>query len=62
MLNLLLSVQGRATAPSFGWSRPALFVVEVILFAVILGDLEQIAVAMGPAVSIVILIFVVVAT
>src|SRR4029453_16947163 len=68
MSNLLFSVQGRANRAKFWLVALGILVVEVILFAVILGgaamsgDPEQIAAAMGPVASIIILIFVVVAT
>jgi len=68
MSNLLFSVQGRANRAKFWLVALGILVVEVILFAVILGgaamsgDPEQIAAAMGPVASIIVLIFAVVAT
>jgi uncharacterized membrane protein YhaH (DUF805 family) len=68
MSNLLFSVQGRANRAKFWLVALGILVVEVILFALILGgaamsgDPEQIAAAMGPVASIVVLIFVAVAT
>ena len=68
MSNLLFSVQGRANRAKFWLVALGIAVVEVILFAVILGgaamsgDPEKIAAAMGPVASIVILAFVVIAT
>jgi uncharacterized membrane protein YhaH (DUF805 family) len=68
MSNLLFSVQGRANRAKFWLVALGIVVVEVILFAVILGgaalsgDPEQIAAAMGPVASVVILVFVVIAT
>ena len=68
MSNLLFSVQGRANRAKFWLVALAIVVIEVILFAVILGgaamsgDPEQIAAAMGPVASVVILAFVVIAT
>ena len=68
MASLLFGFQGRANRAKFWLVALGILVVEVILFAVILGgaamsgDPEKIAAAMGPIASIVILIFVVVAT
>ena len=68
MTDLLFGFQGRANRAKFWLVALGILVVEVILFAVILGgaamsgDPEQIAAAMGPVASIVILIFAVVAT
>ena len=68
MSNLLFSVQGRANRAKFWLVALAIVVIEVILFAVLLGgaamsgDPEQIAAAMGPVASVVILAFVVIAT
>src|SRR5215207_6214823 len=68
MSNLLFSVQGRANRAKFWLVALGIVVVEVILFAVILGgaalsgDPEQIAAAMGPVASVVILVFAVIAT
>ena len=68
MSNLLFNVQGRANRAKFWLVALGIVVVEVILFAVILGgaalsgDPEQIAAAMGPVASVVILVFVVIAT
>ena len=68
MSNLLFSVQGRANRAKFWMVALAIVVIEVILFAVLLGgaamsgDPEQIAAAMGPVASVVILAFVVIAT
>jgi uncharacterized membrane protein YhaH (DUF805 family) len=68
MSNLLFSVQGRANRAKFWLVALGIVVVEVILFAVILGgaalsgDPEQIAAAMGPVAGVVILVFVVIAT
>ena len=68
MSNLLFSVQGRANRAKFWLVALGIAVIEVILFAVILGgaamsgDPEKIAAAMGPVASIVILAFVVIAT
>jgi uncharacterized membrane protein YhaH (DUF805 family) len=68
MSNLLFSVQGRANRAKFWMVALGIVVIEVILFAVFLGgaamsgDPEQIAAAMGPVASIVILAFVVIAT
>jgi uncharacterized membrane protein YhaH (DUF805 family) len=58
MSNLLFSVQGRANRAKFWLVALGIVVVEVILFAVILGgaalsgDPEQIAAAMGPVASV----------
>lgn len=68
MSNLLFSVQGRANRAKFWLVALGIAVIEIILFAVILGgaamsgDPEKIAAAMGPVASIVILAFVVIAT
>ena len=68
MSNLLFNVQGRANRAKFWLVALGIVVVEVILFAVILGgaalsgDPEQIAAAMGPVASVVVLVFVVIAT
>ena len=68
MANLLFGFQGRVNRAKFWLVALGIFVVEVILFAVILGgaamsgDPEQIAAAMGPVASVVILVFVVIAT
>ena len=68
MSNLLFSAQGRANRAKFWMVALGILVVEVILFAVILGgaamsgDPEQIAAAMGPVASVVILAFGLVAT
>jgi len=68
MTDLLFGFQGRANRAKFWLVALGILVVEVILFAVILGgaamsgDPEQIAAAMGPVASIIVLIFAVVAT
>jgi uncharacterized membrane protein YhaH (DUF805 family) len=68
MSNLLFSFQGRANRAKFWLVALGIVVIEVILFAVLLGgaamsgDPEQIAAAMGPVASVVILAFVVIAT
>lgn len=68
MSNLLFGVQGRANRAKFWLVALAIAVIEMILFAVILGgaamsgDPEKIAAAMGPVASIVIFVFVVIAT
>ena len=68
MSDLLFGFQGRANRAKFWMVALGIVVVEVILFAAILGgaamsgDPEQIAAAMGPVASIVLLVFVVVAT
>jgi uncharacterized membrane protein YhaH (DUF805 family) len=68
MQNLLFGFQGRANRAKFWLVALAIFVVEAILFAVILGgaamsgDPEQIASAIGPLAGIVIFVLVAVAT
>lgn len=68
MANLLFSFQGRVNRAKFWLVALGIFVVEVILFAAILGgaamsgDPEQIAAAVGPLAGVVIFAFVVIAT
>ncbi|HZB56223.1 MAG TPA: hypothetical protein VE527_21500, partial [Reyranella sp.] len=68
MANLLFSFQGRVNRAKFWLVALGIIVVEVILFAAILGgaamsgDPEQIAAAIGPLAGVVIFAFVVVAT
>jgi len=68
MANLLFSFQGRVNRAKFWLVALGIVVVEVILFAAILGgaamsgDPEQIAAAIGPLAGVVIFAFVVIAT
>ncbi|MPZ30005.1 MAG: DUF805 domain-containing protein [Rhodospirillales bacterium] len=68
MANLLFSFQGRANRAKFWLVALGIVVVEVILFAAILGgaamsgDPEEIASAIGPVAGVVIFVFVVIAT
>ena len=68
MANLLFSFQGRVNRAKFWLVALGIFVVEVILFAAVLGgaamsgDPEQIASAIGPLAGVVIFVFVVIAT
>jgi uncharacterized membrane protein YhaH (DUF805 family) len=68
MSDLLFSVQGRANRAKFWLVALGIVVVEMILFAVLLGgavlsgDPQQIEAAIGPVAYAVILVFVVVAT
>ena len=68
MANLLFSFQGRVNRAKFWLVALGIFVVEVIVFAAILGgaatsgDPEQIAAAVGPFAGIIILVFGVIAT
>ena len=68
MADLLFGFQGRANRAKFWLVALAILVVEVILFGAIFGgaamsgDPERMAAAMGPVASIVVFIFVVVAT
>ena len=67
MANLLFSFQGRVNRAKFWLVALGIFVVEVILFAAILGgaamsgDPEQMAAAIGPLAGVVIFAFVVIA-
>jgi uncharacterized membrane protein YhaH (DUF805 family) len=68
MTDLLFGFQGRANRAKFWLVALGIFVIEVILFAAILGgaamsgDPEQIASAIGPFAGIVIFVFLVIAT
>jgi uncharacterized membrane protein YhaH (DUF805 family) len=68
MANLLFGFQGRVNRAKFWLVALGIFVVEVILFAAILGgaamsgDPEQIAAAIGPLAGVVIFAFAVIAT
>jgi uncharacterized membrane protein YhaH (DUF805 family) len=68
MANLLFGFQGRVNRAKFWLVALGIFVVEVILFAAILGgaamsgDPEQIADAIGPLAGVVIFAFAVIAT
>jgi uncharacterized membrane protein YhaH (DUF805 family) len=68
MADLLFGFQGRANRAKFWLVALGIFVIEVILFAAILGgaamsgDPEQIASAIGPFAGIVIFVFLVIAT
>ena len=68
MANLLFSFQGRVNRAKFWLVALGIFVVEVILFAAILGgaamsgDPEKIEAAIGPLDGVVIFVFVVIAT
>ena len=68
MADLLFGFQGRANRAKWWLVALGIFVVEVIVFAAILGgaamsgDPEQIAAAIGPIAGVVIFVFVVIAT
>jgi uncharacterized membrane protein YhaH (DUF805 family) len=68
MTDLLFGFQGRANRAKWWLVALAIFVVEVIVFAAILGgaamsgDPEQIAAAIGPVAGLVIFVMVVLAT
>jgi uncharacterized membrane protein YhaH (DUF805 family) len=68
MANLLFSAQGRVNRAKFWLVALGILVLEVIIFAALFGgaamsgDPEQIAAAMGPIASIVLLVFAVLAT
>ena len=68
MADLLFGFQGRANRAKLWLVALGIFVVEVIVFAAILGgaamsgDPEQIAAAIGPIAGVVIFVMVVIAT
>lgn len=68
MTDLLFSFQGRANRAKFWLVALAILIVEMVLFAAIFGgaalsgDPERMAAAAGPLASIVLVIFIVIAT